>query len=47
MRKGFGILESSRGSPISSQASRRAISKGVSSRVSALPPGNAAWPFAC
>lgn len=46
IRNGFGILESSRGRPISSKASRRAISKGVSSRVSAFPPGNAAWPVA-
>jgi len=44
MRKGGGILESSFGRPISSHASRRAISKGVSSRVSALPPGKAACP---
>jgi hypothetical protein len=44
IRKGRGILESSFGRPISSYASRLAISNGVSSRVSALPPGNAAWP---
>jgi hypothetical protein len=43
-RNGLGILESSFGRPISSHASRLAISKGVSSIVSALPPGNAAWP---
>lgn len=44
MRKGCGILESSWGRPISSDASRRAVSQGVSDRVSDFPPGNAAWP---
>jgi hypothetical protein len=44
IRNGGGIFESSWGSPISSEASLRAVSQGVSSRVSALPPGNAAWP---
>ena len=66
MVKGAGILESSMGRPISSQASRRAIwsgwglvnkrgtgteggryVQGVSSGVSALPPGRAAWPVWC
>jgi hypothetical protein len=47
MRNGAGILESCLGRPISSEASRRAISKGVSERVSALPPGNAACPALC
>ena len=32
------------GSPISSKASRRAVCKGVSVKVSDLPPGRAAWP---
>jgi hypothetical protein len=45
MRKGLGIFSLDRGSPISSQASRRAIWKGVSVRASALPPGNAACPI--
>lgn len=35
--KGFGSLEEEEGRPISSSASRRAVSKGVSERWSALP----------
>lgn len=44
IRKGDGIFLSSTASPISSKASRRAISNGDSVMLSAFPPGNAAWP---
>lgn len=44
IRKGGGSLESVSGRPISSNASRLAVWKGVSERSSALPPGRAACP---
>lgn len=43
-RKPGGSFASEVGRPISSKASLRAVSKGCSSRVSALPPGRATWP---